>query len=148
VDELSGDEVSQAEKRPGHDHKPDHDPGRLHYLAAVWPLYPLQLSPASLEEVHEPRPWPASRSGGGGRDGTRPRTEIVLIAEILTRVSVDAVSTGTAVRKRLVGELGAADRELGLGQLDIGRGVLKGLGRVLEGIGRVLEGVWRLVALT
>ena len=53
--ELRGDEVGDAEKHPGHDHEPDHDPGRLCHLSAVRPLYPLKLTPASLKEAADAR---------------------------------------------------------------------------------------------
>jgi hypothetical protein len=53
LDELGGDEVGHAKEYTGDDHEPDHDPGRLHHLPAVRPLYPLQLTPASPEELDQ-----------------------------------------------------------------------------------------------
>ena len=54
IHDLRGEEVRHAEEHAGHDHKPDHDSGGLHHLAAVRPLYSVELAPASFEEVDQP----------------------------------------------------------------------------------------------
>src|SRR5205085_7046496 len=41
IHKVAGDRVRYPEEHTGHDHEPDHDPGRLHHLTAIWPLYPL-----------------------------------------------------------------------------------------------------------
>jgi hypothetical protein len=48
IHQLAGQRIGYAEVDAGDDDEPDHDPGRLHHLPAVGPLYPLQLVPASL----------------------------------------------------------------------------------------------------
>ena len=41
IHKVAGHRVRYPEEHTGHDHEPDHDPGRLHHLTAIWPLYPL-----------------------------------------------------------------------------------------------------------
>ena len=62
---FGGDDVGHAEIDAGHDHEPDHDPGGLHHLPAIWPLYPLELSPASLQEADQPDADQARRARSG-----------------------------------------------------------------------------------
>jgi len=64
----AGHPVGGAEVEAGDDNEADHDSGRLHHLATVRPLYPLQLAPASLKEVYE-----AVAGDGPGLAGGRSR---------------------------------------------------------------------------
>ena len=48
------DPIATGQKRARDDHEADHDPGRLDHLRAVGPLYPVKLTPASLQEAHQP----------------------------------------------------------------------------------------------
>ena len=54
VDEVLGDPIASRQKHARDDYEADHDPGCLHHLRAVGPLYPVKLAPASLQEAHEP----------------------------------------------------------------------------------------------
>jgi phosphoenolpyruvate carboxylase len=66
-DDLARDCVGKTKVETGDDDEPDDDPRGLHHGAAIGPLYPLQLAPASLEEVDQPgvRSDPALGRGGG-----------------------------------------------------------------------------------
>src|ERR1035437_10039517 len=91
IDELAGKEVSQAEIHAGDDHEPNDDPGGLHHLPTIGPLYPLQLATASLEEVYEAVAPPRDR-GRGRRQfapGTSASTAIELGARAILVVGVE-----------------------------------------------------------
>ena len=54
VDDALRKPITAREKHARDDHEADHDPGRLNHLRAVRPLYPVKLTPASLQKPHQP----------------------------------------------------------------------------------------------
>src|SRR5436853_296734 len=50
---VPGGPVGNPEEDAGDDDEADHDPGGLHHLLAIRPLYSLELPPASLQEVDQ-----------------------------------------------------------------------------------------------
>src|SRR4029077_17217734 len=82
--ELGGEQIGDAKEGTRCHHESDHDGGGLDPLAAIGPLYSLQLSPASLQEVHEPRE-DAGPVGRGVRPGRGHRTGTVGLGAVLAR---------------------------------------------------------------
>ena len=142
---LVATEVGHAEEHAGDDHEPDHDPGGLHHLPTVRPLYPLQLAPASLQEVHQPASAPRARRRSSRSCGTSPpplpETAVAATARRRRRrrrsrrlppPPPPSSSVGQLVVRRtpslsvaVTGEAPGADRQLRLGQLDVRSGVLE-----------------------
>ena len=67
VDYLLCHPVGGAEVDAGDDHEAKHNRGRLRHLAAIGPLYALQLCPAGAQESQRPvaRRAPSGRGGAG-----------------------------------------------------------------------------------
>src|ERR1700759_594745 len=107
LDDLRGDEVSNAQERAGDDHEPDDHSGGLHHLPTVRPLYSLKLAPASLKEVDKAASGALSRRRHCGRCAATPATgPAVLRSEI---VVIFIVVTPAAIADRL-GVLGFVGR--------------------------------------
>src|SRR5947209_12601068 len=65
IHKVPGQGVGHAEEDARHDHEPDDDPRGLHHLAAVRPLYSLELAPASSQEVDQASARRLTLRGGG-----------------------------------------------------------------------------------
>src|SRR3954463_1648866 len=63
VDDFLGDAIGDAEVEAGNHHEAEHDGGGLRDLAAIRPLYALQLRPRRAQERGEAREQPAARRG-------------------------------------------------------------------------------------
>ena len=119
---LPASESATPRIHAGDDHEPDHDPRGLHHLPAIGPLYPLQLAPASLQEVDQAV---AGVSALCRRPSCRD-SEFAAATAVTTigsaRATADAAATiaTAAGRHRLVGEvllvleLLLVERDLGL----------------------------------
>jgi hypothetical protein len=138
IHEPSCDCVGEAEINAGHDHEPDHDPGGLHHLPAIWPLYPLKLAPASLQEADQTVDQPGAvrrhrRSGRAGRRELASATTtgppagpvgLVRFKFIVERLRVVVLGLGGAAVV-VAGQLGPSERQLGVRELDIRRSVIQ-----------------------
>src|SRR3954471_14842509 len=67
VDDFLGDAIGDAEVEAGNHHEAEHDGGGLRDLAAVRPLYALELRPRGAKEGGEASEQPPGRRGGPGR---------------------------------------------------------------------------------
>src|ERR1700729_3423396 len=101
-DDLAGELIGNAEINAGDDHEPDHDSRCLHHLPTIGPLYPLELSPASLQEVEQA----ASGQLALGRRRRRRRRQL---ASAHRGIAIAGVGDGSVRRPagphRLVGEV-------------------------------------------
>ena len=133
LDELGGDEVGHAEVDTGDDHEADHDAGRLHHLPAVRPLYPLQLAPASPEELDQAgRKVRALRRDRGGRWERRPAESSPGSDSVVrvTLIVVTVAGVGLVFGDLRLGQLRPPDHELLLGELDVRGSVLERTRRI------------------
>jgi hypothetical protein len=146
LDDLVGDEVSHTQEDTGDDHKADHDPRGLHDLPSVWPLYPLELSPASLKEMDQaaadPGPPPRVRSPSGSEFAAGVATAPAAApapATAATLPTTNPAATATGLDGLLgqlllghrLAQIRPPHRQLGVGQLDIRCSVLDRVRRML-----------------
>ena len=137
-----------AQIHAGDDHKPDHHPSGLHHLPAIGPLYPLELAPASLQEVDQAIAGDSApcgrctRSRYGNRTPARAATAVGLIrgelsaVDVLLRLVVEllfrfvVVIVGLGLTVDGLGQIGPPERQLGICELNVGRRVLDRIGSV------------------
>src|SRR3954471_5364485 len=118
VDDFLGDAIGDAEVEAGNHHEAEHDGGGLRDLAAIRPLYALELRPRGAKEGGKARGHGSGRRGGPGRglgagapappDDAAARggdLGVVLLVEVLEIVGVDLAGRGRVGLERVLDEL-------------------------------------------